>query len=95
MHVIGQTKKKLRTRSNRSDCFLGDIQFSRYTWFGHKTYSLRERLELELNRKTGKQFSRVRLGFFANKKTDIRLVVARGSSLKISTKFHGNVFFFG
>jgi len=35
----------------------------------------------------------VRLGFFVNKTTDIKLVVARGSSLKISTKPHGNVFF--
>ena len=94
MHFIGQ-KKKLRTRSNRSDCFHGNTQCSKYTCFARKTYPLCERLELELNRKNGKQFSRVRLGFFVNKRTDIKLVVARGSSLKISTKLHGNVFFSG
>ena len=71
------------------------MQFSKYTSFAHKTYPLGERLELELNRKTGKQFSRVRLVFFVNKRTDIKLVVARGSSLKISTKLRGNVFFYG
>lgn len=58
----------------------------------YKTYPLRERLALELDRKTREQFSRIRLGFFVNKRTDIKLVVARGSCLKISTKLHGNVF---
>ena len=47
---------------------------------------------VELNRKTEKQFSSVRLGFFVNKRKDIRLVVARGSTVKISMKLHGNFF---
>ena len=69
------------------------MQFSKYTCLrAYKTYPLRERLALELDRKTREQLSRIRLGFFVNKRTDIKLVVARGSCLKISTKLHGNVF---
>ena len=58
------------------------MQFSKVTCFAYKTYPLRERLALELDRKTREQFSRMRFGFFVNKRTDVKLVVARGSSLK-------------
>ena len=78
--------------SNRTDCFHGNMQFSKYMCFAC-LQDLCERQALELNRKTREQFSRIRLGFFVNKRTDIKLVAARGSCLKFSiSKLHGNVF---
>ena len=76
--------KDLRTRSIRSDSF-------QETCSAQNKLALRTRLSpyvkdletvVELNRKTEKQFSSVRLGFFVNKRKDIRLVVARGSTVK-------------
>ena len=77
--------------SNRTDCFHENMQFSKYICFAC-LQDFSERQALELNRKTREQFSHVRLGFFVNKRTDEKLVVARGSWIKISTKLHGNVF---
>ena len=76
MQFIGQ-EKKIRTRSNRGNFSHGNMQCLKYTCFAQKTYPLLERLVVELNLETGKQFLRVRLGFSVNKRTDIRFVVAR------------------
>ena len=62
-------------RSNRSGCCYGNMQFSKAICFAYKSYPLRERLALELDRKTREQFSRMRFGFFVNKRTDVKLVV--------------------
>ena len=70
--------------SRKTDCFHGSNS--------QNTPVLRERLALKLDRKIREQFSRICLGFFVKKTTDTKLVVARGSSLKISIELHVNVF---